>query len=444
MSNGQVDSFSRDAKSAAEAIRQRRITSEELTERCLDRIGQSEGQVHAWAHIEPDRALRQARAADEAMNRDGPRGPLHGVPVGLKDIFDTADMPTENGTVLDAGRRPPKDAVVVSLLRDAGAVILGKTVTTELATYAPGPTTNPHDPSRSPGGSSSGSAAAVAATMVPLALGTQTNGSVIRPAAYCGVVGFKPTRGTIDRTGVLMQSATLDQVGVFANTVADAALLAQTIMSADAGRGDAPPLVHPDLLGGLAAPLESRPRLAFARSPVWEDAEPTIRDIFLRWAESVPSGLPITELPAVCDDAVACHRTIGEAELSRAYHCYYEKDKTRLSAQLRGMVERGQRVSNGAYDGARAGMAAIGEALSGVFSRYDALVTPATTGEAPVGLASTGSPIFCTLWTLCGLPCVTLPLLSGPAGMPLGVQIVGPLGGDAKLLRIAQWLIDNT
>ncbi|MDX9862702.1 MAG: amidase [Rhodospirillales bacterium] len=445
MSNGHAELISRDAKSAAAAIRQRRITSEELTGACLDRIRQSEDQVRAWAFIDPDQAIRQARAADQAINRDGPRGPLHGVPIGLKDIFDTADMPTENGTVLDSGRRPSKDAAVVSLLRDAGAVILGKTVTTELATYAPGPTTNPRDPSRSPGGSSSGSAAAVADAMVPLALGTQTNGSGIRPAASCGVVGFKPTRGTIDRTGVLMQSSTLDQVGVFANTVADAALLAQTIMSAEADRGDAPPLARPDLLDGLAAPLGAKPLLAFARSPVWEEAEPAIRDIFLRWVESpAAGGLPMAELPAVCDEAVACHRTIGEVELSRAYHCYYEKDKTRLSAQLRGMVERGRMVSASAYDDALAGMAAIGNAMRGIFSQFDALVTPATTGEAPVGLAATGSPIFCTLWTLCGLPCITLPLLSGPSGMPLGVQIVGPLGGDAKLLRIAQWLIDNT
>ena len=443
MSNGHAVPFPRDAKSAAEAVRQRRITSEELTQLCLDRLRQSEGQVRAWVHIDPDHALRQARAADEVMKHPGTLGPLHGVPIALKDIFDTADMPTENGTVLDAGRRPAKDALVVSLLRDAGAVILGKTVTTELATYAPGPTANPRDLSRSPGGSSSGSAAAVAAGMVPLALGTQTNGSVIRPAAYCGAVGFKPTRGTIARTGVLMQSATLDQVGVFANTVTDAALLAQTIMSADAGRGDAPPLARPDLLGGLAAPLETTPRLAFARSPVWEEAELAIRDIFERFAESLAGGLPIADFPAICDTAVTCHRTIGEAELSKAYDSYYAKDKNRLSEQLRGMIERGQRISNSAYDGALAGMAAIGEALGGLFSQYDALITPATTGEAPVGLASTGSPIFCTLWTLCGLPCITVPLLRGPAGMPLGVQIVGAVGSDAKLLRIARWLTDN-
>lgn len=442
MSNGQIDPLSRNARGAAEAIRECEITSEALTESCLERIRQSESQVKAWAHIDPELARRQARAADEALQRTGrPCGPLHGVPVGLKDIFDTADMPTENGTVLDSGRRPTKDALVVSLLRDAGAVILGKTVTTELATYAPGPTANPRDVARTPGGSSSGSAAAVAAAMVPLALGTQTNGSVIRPAAYCGVVGFKPTRGTIARTGVLMQSATLDQVGVFANSVADAALLAQHIMSADAGRGDAPPLAHPDLLGGLDAPLPT-PRLAFARSPVWEEAEPATRDIFLQWAETVAGGLPSAELPQVCDTVVVCHRTIGEAELAKAYESYYARGKSRLSPQLRGMIERGQKVSDSAYGDALAGMAAIGEALSQVFSRYDALITPATTGEAPVGLASTGSPIFCTLWTLCGLPCVTLPLLSGLAGMPLGVQVVGPVGSDARLLRIARWLMD--
>lgn len=441
MPNDRSGEFSRDALAAAKAVREHRISAEELTESCLDRIRQSEDQVHAWAHLDAGQARQQARAADEATRQGAPLGPLHGVPIGLKDIFDTADMPTENGTPLDAGRRPPRDAVVVARLREAGAIILGKTVTTELATYAPGPTANPRNIAHSPGGSSSGSAAAVAAGMVPLALGTQTNGSVIRPAAYCGVVGFKPTRGTIARTGILMQSATLDQVGVFANSVADAAFLSQQIMSADAGRGDLPPLAHPDLLGGLEMPWEGRPRLAFARSPVWEEAEPATRETFLGLADTLSGGLPGAKLPAACDEAVAHHRTIGEAELSKAYDSYYVRDKDRLSPQLRGMVERGRRVSGSDYNGALAGMAAIGETLQGVFSQYDALVTPATTGEAPAGLESTGSPIFCTLWTLCGLPCVTLPLLTGPAGMPLGVQLVGAVGSDAKLLRIANWLM---
>lgn len=443
MSNSQLEPFCRNAQAAAEAIRHHCITAEDLTERCLEHVRLSEGQLHAWAHLDPDMARGQARAADDAFKRHGPRSPLHGIPVALKDIFDTADLPTENGTPLDAGRRPVEDALVVSLLREAGAVILGKTVTTELASYAPGPTTNPRDPSRTPGGSSSGSAAAVAAGVVPLALGTQTNGSVIRPAAYCGIVGFKPTRGTIARTGVLMQSETLDQVGVFANSVTDSALLAQQIMSADAGRGDAPPLAHPDLLGEMAAPLAAPPRLALARSPVWEEAEPTTRDALLRLAETLAGGLPDVALPTICNQAVNHHRTIGAMELSKAYEPYYARGKDRLSPQLRGIIERGRQVSHSAYDGARVGMAAIGEALDDVFSRFDALITPATTGEAPVGLASTGSPIFCTLWTLCGLPCITLPLLIGPSRMPLGVQLVGPLGGDAQLLRIAQWVTDQ-
>ncbi len=218
------------AAQAVGAIRDGQISSEELVASCLERIDEVEETVQAWTYLERDYAMKQARKADLARKSGIPLGPLHGVPVGIKDIFDTDDMPTEDGTVLHAGRRPVSDATAVAQLREAGAVIMGKTVTTELAVYGPGKTRNPHNPEHTPGGSSSGSAAAVAAQMVPLALGTQTNGSVIRPAAYCGVVGYKPTRGLISRTRVLRQSPPLDTVGVFARTVEDAALAAETIM----------------------------------------------------------------------------------------------------------------------------------------------------------------------------------------------------------------------
>jgi len=218
---------------AAAAIRGGKITSEELVRACLDRIAEIEETVRAWVYLDHEYAIKQAQDADKKLKSGKSVGPLHGLPVGIKDIFDTADMPTENGTVLHAGRQPGEDATAVSLLREAGAIIMGKTVTTELAVYAPGKTTNPHDSKRTPGGSSSGSAAAVAAFMVPLAIGTQTNGSVIRPASYCGVYGFKPTYGRISRYGVLKQSRVLDQVGVFARSIEDAALVTQQLMAYD-------------------------------------------------------------------------------------------------------------------------------------------------------------------------------------------------------------------
>ncbi len=235
------------ARAAADAIRRGELTSEALVRACLDRIARTEDRIRAWAWLDPDQAIAQARAADRAQ-ADGARlGALHGVPVGIKDIFDTADMPTEYGTVLHQGRRPREDATVVALLRKAGAVIMGKTVTTELAVYAPGKTTNPHDERRTPGGSSSGSAAAVAACMVPLAVGTQTNGSLIRPASYCGVYGFKPSHGAISRHGVLKQSPTLDHVGVFARSVEDVAMIARELYAWDGKDLDVAPGSHLEL-----------------------------------------------------------------------------------------------------------------------------------------------------------------------------------------------------
>jgi len=235
------------AAAAASALSEGSISSEELVASCLARIAADEERVRAWAFLDADYALQQARAADQRRREGEPLGALHGIPVGIKDIIDTRDMPTENGTVLHAGRTPLEDATVVRMLRAAGAIILGKTVTTELATYAPGKTRNPHNPEHTPGGSSSGSAAAVAAHMVPLALGTQTNGSMIRPAAYCGVVGFKPSFGLIPRHGILKQSRALDQVGVFARSVEDAAFLAEQIIGFDERDPDTRPRAKPPL-----------------------------------------------------------------------------------------------------------------------------------------------------------------------------------------------------
>ncbi len=428
------------AVDAAEAIRSGRIDAVEIMQAYLDRTAEVEDIVQAWAHLDPERALAQAEEADQARREGKTLGPLHGVPVGVKDIFDTQDYPTEDGTVLHAGRRPNEDATAVSRLRAAGAVIMGKTVTTELAVYSPGKTRNPHDPARTPGGSSSGSAAAVASYMAPLCLGTQTNGSVIRPAAYCGVYGFKPTHGLISRHRILQQSRPLDQVGVFARSIEDVALLAESLIGFDQQDPDTRPMATPALLATAREEPPLRPQLAFVGTPVWDQAEATTHEAFAEIVEHLGDAVEHVDLPQQFNDAVALHRTIMEADLARSFEQEYARGKDRLSAVLREMIERGQKVLAVDYNEAISRIGALNTLLNAIFHKYDAILTPATTGEAPIGLESTGSPVFCTLWTLCGVPAITLPLMTGPAGLPLGVQLVGPRGDDARLLRTGRWL----
>jgi Asp-tRNA(Asn)/Glu-tRNA(Gln) amidotransferase A subunit family amidase len=430
------------AVEAAESIRSGRITSEELVSACLDRIAALEERVGAWAHMDPGLALTRAREADLARREGKALGPLHGVPVGVKDIFDTKDMPTEDGTVLHAGRRPTEDATAVALLREAGAIILGKTVTTELAVYSPGKTRNPHDPERTPGGSSSGSAAAVAAFMAPLAIGTQSNGSIIRPASYCGVYGYKPSHGLISRHFVLQQSRPLDQVGVFARTIEEAALIAEQMMAYDDRDPDTRPRARPALRNTAAEDPPVSPRLAFVKTPAWDQAEEDTKEAFAELVAHLAENAGVFELPDMFLEAVSLHRTIMEADLARSFEQEYARGKERLSPILREMIERGQKVLAVEYNRALGQVPVLRHELDKVFEWYDAILTPAATGEAPVGLESTGSPIFCTLWTLCGMPAITLPLMQGSHGMPMGVQLVGAKGDDARLLRTARWLTD--
>ena len=426
---------------AAADIREGRITSAELVLDCLERVDAVESKVQAWAFLDREHAMQQAEAADLYRKQGKGLGPLHGVPVGIKDIFDTGDMPTELGSPLWAGRTPRRDAAVVARLRAAGAVIMGKTVTTEYAYFQPGKTTNPHDAGRTPGGSSSGSAAAVAAHMVPGAVGSQTNGSVIRPAAFCGVVGFKPTHGLIPRTRALLLSRTLDHVGVFARTVADVALVAETLVGFDEEDPDTRPIARPPLAAVAASEPPLPPRLAFVRSPVWEHAEPVTREAFTELVEALGEAVAEVELGASFARAVEMHRTIMEVEMAHNLHRDYEKGRDRFSAVLRKLIERGRRHAAVDYAAAVAGIPSLNRALEPVFDEFDAIVTPAAPGEAPRGLETTGDPIFCTTWTYLGTPAVTLPLLRSAAGMPLGVQLVGRRDGDARLLRTARWLV---
>ncbi len=432
------------AMQAAAAIRNGEMTSEELVSACLRAIEAMEPKIGAWAFLDPEHALSQAREADRQRHMGMPLGPLHGIPVGIKDIFDTQDMPTEDGTPLHAGRTPAYDATAVARLREAGAVIMGKTVTTELAVYAPGKTRNPHDAERTPGGSSSGSAAAVAAGMVPLAIGSQTNGSVIRPASYCGVVGYKPSHGLISRYRVLTLSRQLDHVGVFARSVEDAALLAQQMMGFDEQDPDTRPMPRHDLVGIATSEPPTPPRLAFVKTSVWQEAQSDVVDGFGELNAFLGQRVEEIELPEPFADAHAWHRAIMETDLAANLHREYERGGDRLSPVLREMIGRGRQTLALDFNKALAMIPSLTAVLAEIMLEYDAIITPAAMGEAPLGLESTGSPVFCSLWSLCGVPAVSLPLLRGSHDMPIGVQLVSAKGDDARLLRTARWLAQST
>jgi len=428
------------AADAARAIRDGAIASEQLVESCLARVREADDKVQAWAFLDPEHALKQARARDQERREGRATGPLHGVPVAIKDIIDTEDMPTEDGSVLHAGRTPAHDAAVVAMLRAAGAVIFGKTVTTEFATYAPGKTRNPHNPGHTPGGSSSGSAAAVAAGMVPLALGSQTNGSVIRQASFCGVYGFKPTHGLIPRSGVLKLSSTLDHIGVLARSIEDVALAAEQLVGWDEADADTRPRARPPLLQTACAEPPLPPQLAFVKGPAWERASEETRQAFAELVEAMRDCVFEVDLAESTRLALDYHRTIMEAEMAANLDREWEKGRDRLSASLRAQLERGRAVSALDYQRARARIPLLNAGFESVFERCDALMTPSAAGTAPPGLDATGDPAFCTLWTLCGMPAVNLPLMQGANGLPLGVQLVAPRGDDARLLRTARWL----
>ena len=429
------------ATEAARLIRDGVISSEQLVEACLERIGEVDAQVQAWAFLDADYALEQARAADALRLEGKPVGPLHGVPIGIKDIFDTADMPTENGSIIHAGRTPSGDATVVSKLRAAGAVIMGKTVTTEFAYFSPGKTRNPHNSEHTPGGSSSGSAAAVAASMLPLALGSQTNGSTIRPAAYCGVVGFKPTHGLISRHRVFALSRTLDHVGLFARSIDDVALLAEQLAGYDENDPDTRPRARIPFVDVAAEEPPLPPMFAFIKTPMWERADEDTKEGFAEIIEHLGSQVEEIELFPSASEAWQWHQNIMSAEMALNLQWEWKHGRDRLSEQLRTLIERGHEVRAVEYQRALARIHPIHESFVELFEqRYDAILTPAAPSAAPKGLSATGDPSFCTLWTLCGMPAISLPLLQSINGLPIGVQLVGPRLGDARLLRTARWL----
>jgi Asp-tRNA(Asn)/Glu-tRNA(Gln) amidotransferase A subunit family amidase len=436
------DLVSLSATEAADHIDRGDVSAEDLARACLARVEAVENDVQAFAHIDPDHVIKQARDLDERRRNGLPTGPLNGVPVGIKDIIDTEDYPTENGSAaMFAGRRPDHDATVVARLRAAGAVIFGKTVSTECAYFHPGKTRNPHDLERTPGGSSSGSAAAVAVGMVPIALGTQTNGSIIRPASFCGVFAGKLGHGLVSRKGVLTLSRHLDHVGPFARSLEDIALVLDVIAGYDPGDPDSRPLAAPDFrrLVREAPPLP--PRFAFIRTPVWDRAEADTREAFEAFVAELGAQAVAFDLPASFAGAWEDQRTIMSAEMAHNLLPFVRPAGEAASQALRDLLAEGEKVPAAAYLDAVARSRRYAAGLAEVFEYFDAIITPASLGVAPKGLSATGDPAFCSLWSLTGLPALTLPLLRGEADMPLGVQLVGAAGRDGRLLRTASWLV---
>ena len=412
------------ATAAAARIAAGRLTSEALVAACIERIRSREPQVQAWAHFEPDAALAQARARD----RERPRTRLHGIPVGIKDVIDTADLPTEYGSTIYRGHRPSCDAACVAQVRELGGVILGKTVTTEFATRHPGKTRNPRDLHHTPGGSSSGSAAAVADGMVPAAFGTQTTSSIIRPAAFCGAVGYKPSFGLVNRAGLKFLSDSLDTIGTLTRTVPDAALIVEELCGA-----------APTAFDDLAA---MRPRIGFCRTPYWEQADTATH-------AALENALPRLARAGAAVDEVTLDGefarlnelqvTVSSYEFYRALAYERTRFPDQISESLTGRILAGGRVSRAQYEEARAAAARCRARLDDVFRAHDVLLAPSAPGEAPRGLASTGEPTFGSLWTLMLGPAVSIPVFTGPSGLPLGAQFIGAPGSDSRTLAAAEW-----
>ena len=407
----------------ARRVRDGEWTAESVARACLERIACREPDIGAWAHVDPDAVLERARALDRAPAR----GVLHGVPIGVKDVIDTADQPTGHGSPIYAGHRPARDAACVARLREAGALVLGKTVTTEFAFAHPAGTRHPLATAHTPGGSSSGSAAAVADGMVPAALGTQTGGSTIRPSAFCGIVGYKPAFGAIPTEGLKPLAPSLDTIGVLARRIEDIPLLAGVLAARP-----------------VTSVRDGPPRLALCRTPYWDRAEAPARSVLRETIEAAREAGAKTreiELPAEFARLDDAHRVVMSAEVARSMDVEWRDDAPRLSETMRAFIERGRCETAANVQAGWALASDCRRRLRALCEAGEILVTPSAPGEAPRGLSTTGDAVFCRLWTLLAPPCLHLPVTRGPAGLPLGVQLVAPSGNEGALLGAAAWLL---
>ena len=435
--------FSLTTNKLVEHLKTGQISSVEVCTQYIERIEKFEKDINAWEYFDKKKLLEKAEEADEHRKSGKPLGSLHGLPIAVKDIIGTFEMPTECGTPLRKKMPSSQDSEVVNLLKIAGAIVMGKTVTTELAYFHPGKTTNPHDNSRTPGGSSSGSAAAVAAHMAPLSIGSQTNGSIIRPASYCGVVGYKPSYGLISRSGVLKQSDKLDHIGVFGKTVEDVALLTKSLIKKDLYDSSTIHYSSDEMLKVCKKGPLYEPKFIFYKTKNWKNVDKESQKSFEFFIKTFKKNIEVFDVPGYFKDIPKHHQIIHETDLANNFQAYYKKDKKKLSKEMRDAIERG--LKHSAYDYANAidFMEQSYQSYKEVFEDYHGVITPSASGVADKGLKSTGSADFQKIWTYMGLPTISLPLLTGESDLPLGVQLIGDKLDDIRFLSTANWLEEN-
>ena len=417
-----------------------RLSSVDVCKAFIERIEKYEKDIKAWAHFDKKVLLEKAEEADEHRRSGKPLGSLHGVPVAVKDIIGTIDMPTECGTVIRKGKSYSQNAEIIDMLHSAGALVMGKTATSELAFLGPPATTNPHANSRTPGGSSSGSAAAVASFMAPVSIGSQTGGSIIRPASYCGVVGYKPTFGLISRNGVLRTSYNLDHMGVFGRSVEDVAMLAKVLIKKD--KYD-PATIHYSADNFVEETKKGplfEPKFIFYKTEYWKLIDKKSKGAFEYFIKSFPKNIEVFDTPSYFKDIHKYHQIIHETDLANNFSVYYKKYKKKLSKYMQDAIANGNKHSAKEYAEAIDFMKRSYESYQEVFEDYHGVLSPSSPGVAPKGLKSTGTAEFNKVWSYMGTPCISLPLLEGENNLPLGVQIIGDKYDDHRFLGVANWL----
>lgn len=443
MSNDTITIPELTAATISKMVRDGQHTAETLAQQFLTYAKPLEEKLHAFAYLNDEAVLTQARILDQGRARGGELGSLAGVPIGLKDVVDTFDMPSEFGSASLAGRQPNWDAKVAKLLRAQGAVIFGKTAMPAFCLGQPAATRNPHHLEHSPGGSSSGSAAAVAAGMLPVAIGTQTAGSVIRPASYCGVIGFKPTRGLISRDGLQPLCETIDQVGVFGRTIEDVALVAQTLIATDENDPSTKGVLPRNLVNVALSDPPFKPKFVFVKTPFWDQMDPETSEAFEALAECFGDEMQTVQLPSVANQAIENLRFIMDAEFATAMDDHMIHSGDQVDARTQDTVARGRKVNACDYLKAKRAIEPVSAGFNEFFEHFDAILTPASLGPAPKSLDSTGDPIMNMLWSYTGMPAISLPLLESESGLPIGIQLVGARHDDARLLRTANWLMTH-
>ena len=435
-----IDIFSLKVEEIASKIKDAQLTSVEVCEKYIEKINKFEKDLKAWVYFDKKLLLEKAAEADKYRQSGKPIGPLHGIPIAVKDIVGTVDMPTECGTVIKKEKSFSQNAEIIDLLLAAGAIVMGKTATAEFAYLGPPKTTNPHDHSRTPGGSSSGSAAAVASFMAPLSIGSQTGGSVIRPASYCGVVGYKPTYGLISRNGVLKTSEKLDHIGMFGKTVEDVALLAKVLIKKDKFDSATVDYSVDGLLEETKKGPLFEPKFIFYKTDYWKNVEKKSREAFEYFIKSFKNNIEIFDAPSYFKDIHKYHQIIYETDLANNFGLYYKKYKKELSKPMQDAIVNGNKHSAKEYAKAIDFMKTSYEYHEEVFKEYHGVLSPSSPGVSPKSLKSTGSAEFNRVWSYLGTPCISLPLLKGESEMPLGVQLIGAKFDDHKFLGLANWL----